>query len=559
MKNYAYYITAILLLLAFVTIFNYVGCGGGGGGSSAPASTSQKPSVTTNPATDVTVVSAILNGIVNPKGFATDVYFEYGITTTPITYPISTTLQSIGNGTTSVAVSATVNSLSSNILYNFRCVATNAEGTTQGTNRTFGNWSQTTFSSSTGVFADTAPATSNNDVTLVIPNWLQRHSTTFTPTARYQYAMAYDSVRQKTVLFGGDTGVEDNETWEWDGTDWTQRFPSTSPSARSAHAMAYDSVRQKTVLFGGFPFNNQTWEWDGTDWLQRYSTTVTPSGRYLHAMAYDSVRQRTVLFGGYPTTVDGDTWEWDGTDWLQRYSTTVTPAGRCYHAIAYDSVRQRTVLFGGFNNPVSYNDTWEWDGTDWLQRYSTTVTPSERSVHAMAYDSIRQKTIIFGGDSGSLNNETWEWDGTDWMQRITSSGLTVREGCGMAYDSLRQRTVIFGGYPYNNETWEYGLLYASSGTYVSPPIVSPSSISSWGIVTFTYNASANTTFSVDILNSTNDSVLLTNVSSGTDLSAESVMSGVQGIKLRANFATTDTNVTPTLFDWGIGFEGLFLP
>ena len=33
--------------------------------------------------------------------------------------------------------------------------------------------------------------------------------------------------------------------------DWTQIKPSTSPSARSDHAMAYDSARQRTVLFGG--------------------------------------------------------------------------------------------------------------------------------------------------------------------------------------------------------------------------------------------------------------------------------------------------------------------
>ena len=33
--------------------------------------------------------------------------------------------------------------------------------------------------------------------------------------------------------------------------NWFQIKPTTSPSARTGHAMAYDSVRQRTVLFGG--------------------------------------------------------------------------------------------------------------------------------------------------------------------------------------------------------------------------------------------------------------------------------------------------------------------
>jgi hypothetical protein len=41
----------------------------------------------------------------------------------------------------------------------------------------------------------------------------------------------------------------------------------TGPAARSFHAMAYDSDRSRTVLFGGQvtgEFLNDTWEWDGT-------------------------------------------------------------------------------------------------------------------------------------------------------------------------------------------------------------------------------------------------------------------------------------------------------
>ncbi|MSQ42193.1 MAG: hypothetical protein EXR65_04065 [Dehalococcoidia bacterium] len=88
--------------------------------------------------------------------------------------------------------------------------------------------------------------------------------------------MAFDSARVVTVLFGGATGNQMDprftDTWEWDGTTWKQRTPSTAPPARNAPAMAYDAARAVMVLFGGGGTGRQlgdTWEWDGTNWTQR--------------------------------------------------------------------------------------------------------------------------------------------------------------------------------------------------------------------------------------------------------------------------------------------------
>ena len=83
-----------------------------------------------------------------------------------------------------------------------------------------------------------------------VPEWTK---VTPIPTPRSDHAMAYDSARQRVVLFGGDLGYSGyfGETWEWDGANWTQ-VSSGGPSARSRHAMAYDSARQRVVLFGGY-------------------------------------------------------------------------------------------------------------------------------------------------------------------------------------------------------------------------------------------------------------------------------------------------------------------
>jgi hypothetical protein len=90
--------------------------------------------------------------------------------------------------------------------------------------------------------------------------------------------MAYDPIRQVTVLFGGQTGtgassVFPRDTWTWDGTRWELRA-TEGPAPRYVFAMAYDARRQKIVLYGGGrggrPYDalNDVWEWDGTRWLE---------------------------------------------------------------------------------------------------------------------------------------------------------------------------------------------------------------------------------------------------------------------------------------------------
>jgi hypothetical protein len=70
----------------------------------------------------------------------------------------------------------------------------------------------------------------------------------------------------RTGLFGGyDGGALLADTWEWKDLRWTQR-QDMGPPNRAAHSMAYDSERQRTVLFGGIGSSDlstvlgDTWE-----------------------------------------------------------------------------------------------------------------------------------------------------------------------------------------------------------------------------------------------------------------------------------------------------------
>jgi hypothetical protein len=91
------------------------------------------PVVTTNLPTNITNFSAMLHGSVDPHGFPTNVWFEYGTTTQ---YGSTTPFQ-MKTGNTYQGVSASISGLSASTTYHFRIVGTNSAGTRNGSDRTF--------------------------------------------------------------------------------------------------------------------------------------------------------------------------------------------------------------------------------------------------------------------------------------------------------------------------------------------------------------------------------------------------------------------------------------
>jgi uncharacterized protein YegP (UPF0339 family) len=112
--------------------------------------TSGRPVVTTNLATNVASFSATLNGSVDPHGSTTTVYFQYG-TTSGYGH---TTANQTKTGNTYQNVSANISGLTASTTYHFRLVAHNGNGTTYGSDRTF-----TTLATTGPPVAATNPAT----------------------------------------------------------------------------------------------------------------------------------------------------------------------------------------------------------------------------------------------------------------------------------------------------------------------------------------------------------------------------------------------------------------
>jgi hypothetical protein len=92
------------------------------------------PVSVTGPAESITTGSAALTGTVNPGGEATTYHFEYS---TDTSYSLRTPDQSLVAGSDPVDVRATISGLSNRTGYHFRLVATNASGTSTGSDRTF--------------------------------------------------------------------------------------------------------------------------------------------------------------------------------------------------------------------------------------------------------------------------------------------------------------------------------------------------------------------------------------------------------------------------------------
>lgn len=302
-------------------------------------------------------------------------------------------------------------------------------------------------------------------------------STTGAPTERKGALMSYDLFANRMLMFGGNWT---NEFWSLQNGVWTQLQPGTVPSARVDSALATDTLNGTVLLYGGNDGNrlasDETWLWNGTNWTL-LAPTLTPGGFAKHAMAFDITRQRTVLFGGVhdlwaPQNLSAATYEFDGTNW-NAASPIQVPSAREYAAMAFHPGLAEIVMFGGNNgNNVSSDETWTFNGTDWTLITSVLPHPSARSGAGLITVLNRANCVLFGGYDAitlQISNETWTFDGANWSQVTNVYGgiYPARRDFAIAHDLQRDRIVAFGGVIANNslqnDTWEYGAQFQRFG------------------------------------------------------------------------------------------------
>lgn len=331
------------------------------------------------------------------------------------------------------------------------------------------------------------------------------------PSPRWDAAMAYDSDRRETVLFGGavfnPTGAPaTNDTWEFDGTNWTQRFPSNSPTARSMAEMVYDSKRHRTVLFGGQTFNGvslvyspETWEWDGTNW-QKITTAQSPTWTlpgYPYAACYDKVRGEMLVFGGVTGGgIVSQLWGYNGINWSLKAPVGNSPVySTLCSTMDFDMNRGVSVLVGplGVTYPNVYGySVWEWDGTVWHERPQSgpVIAALNNANNGFAYDAFRQESVLYGATGGIINGTNvtglepspdynrfiWRWNGQQWQADppTPTPGVALHVHHSMVFDSSRNAFVVFGGLQGNNSpntNYTYELIYQDDPAILKQPTI----------------------------------------------------------------------------------------
>jgi hypothetical protein len=280
-----------------------------------------------------------------------------------------------------------------------------------------------------------------------------------------------------------------NDTWVWNGSVWAQVDDSTdagcgastnacpsSPPGRSGAAMAYDQASGQLVLFGGLGDHygelDDTWTWNGSEWTQVddaddpgctttcTSGTSSPVGSVTPVMAYDQASDQLVLFGGDDYS-GNSTWVWSGTTWTQvddagdpgcTNSCSSSPPSRSGGGFDYDPALGALVLFGGLGSG-NLNDTWAWNGSAWSQIDDGTdagcsnrtnpcpSSPPTRSAFTMANDPASNQLVVFGGQStggfSTFLQDTWFLPSapTPTVTTVNASPDAVTQGQSVSYSA----------------------------------------------------------------------------------------------------------------------------
>lgn len=315
------------------------------------------------------------------------------------------------------------------------------------------------------------------------------------PSGRAGFGVVYDTAMGKVVVFGGCTsgaftGLDcnaTNELWAFSGDVWTQLHSGISPSARVLPQMAYDPTTGSIVMFGGlsgYPNNtalNDTWEFNGTSWSELSPTTSPPASGMDESMAYDPAAGAIVLFasgeragaGGTETAYLNETWELSGGQWTEVENGT-GPSPRGGEALDFDPATSSLLLFGGSacSGPAdsegcpNLGGTWTFANGSWTPK-TPSVSPSPRALAAMAYDPLLKAALLFGGQSADAAlDDMWVYANGSWTPFVSSPAPSPREAAGLVFDAADHTMVLFGGYfqvgsgsegadLYYNDTWTF--------------------------------------------------------------------------------------------------------
>jgi hypothetical protein len=251
------------------------------------------------------------------------------------------------------------------------------------------------------------------------------------------HVAAYDAQRGRMLVFGGSGYFDSFSNTTYALTlgatpSWSRLVPGgTPPPGRFSHAGAYDSARDRLLVFGGYSLNgfrNDVWALAlaGTPaWTQLAPTGTPPAARDAMTTVYDAAHDRLLLVGGWTGAVyKNDVWELTfagGPAWHEIVPSGTPPSPRRHYAAAWDPAGNRLVLTGGFGAAGFLADTWtlEFDAQGnaaWIEQHPRGPAPSARNGHRAALDAANDRVLVFGGYDNAYRNDFWALDLTGRMK-----------------------------------------------------------------------------------------------------------------------------------------------
>ena len=355
------------------------------------------------------------------------------------------------------------------------------------------------------VFGGTSPL--QNDVwelkLAATPTWNLLEPTGTPPTPRAGQSAVFDVLRNRMIVFGGETPMLSNETWFLDLTtsppNW-QLAPTagTPPAARVDHVAILDTGRDQMIVYAGFGATNYQDVWKlslgaSPTWT-RIGATSSPGARNDACGVYDGAGGNLVVFAGRNfSTYYYDVWRLHLADMTWSSVNAVGPKGRFRAAIAIDPTSGVAVVSGGESSALaSLDETWALATSpgyvwSWLGTGSAPPPPSPppppppppgpppnsaalafRYGAAGVFDPVRSRFLMLGGaynigtSSTGLRDDVVELKiGRDstWVTTATSVPYGARYGHSAIYDPVRDRILVFGGYngAYLNDLWQVQL------------------------------------------------------------------------------------------------------
>jgi len=288
-------------------------------------------------------------------------------------------------------------------------------------------------------------------------NWTQK-TPAQSPSRRDVAGMAYDSKDKKIVLYGGSDpkGQALDDTWLWDGEKWTQATPAHSPAKRKWHAMALDFSQGRVILFGGWTYDggwkhkNDTWLWDGKDWTLK-SFTTSPSERSFASFSYAG-DGKMLLFGGgmgdYGNSfIESETWflTQKGYKSLGSYTSPSFGNENVLEFLSFTPLENKPE-----GTSISYQFSGSSDGVTWsdwnppAEEEGGEVTPPTQNKVIVAFSDGSKKELLVGSkgewtskseaseipdkDSYSMTTLSSDPLGTTGLHRCAGEGDKYEEG-----------------------------------------------------------------------------------------------------------------------------------